>query len=183
MIILAPFNLSHNLFVNKKSTFNCSINGAGTTSFLRCWDEEKQQILYPLSSSKTSLLRTSDSIFEEKNCLTTIKIKLIRKDVGRRTKNNECCAHCLRSKVCFWVLRASFLRKKLIDIKHEWSLDEWRTNIVNIVLTVFEQKFAFKTFGLHFWEKIDWRQTLMFKLIGRDVEWRTKTANTVPTFF
>ena len=32
-------------------------------------------------------------------------------------------------------------------------------------------------------KKIDWRQTLLFKLIGRDVEWRTKTAKTVPTVF
>ena len=32
-------------------------------------------------------------------------------------------------------------------------------------------------------KKIDWHQTLLFKLIGRDVEWRTKTAKTVPTVF
>ena len=30
---------------------------------------------------------------------------------------------------------------------------------------------------------IDWHQTLMIKLIGKDVEWRTKTANVVPTVF
>ena len=94
------------VFVNKKPTFNCSINDAGTTIFLRCWDEgkkkNKQQILYSLSSSKTSLLRISDSISEKKiDWQQTIIIKLIGKDVGRRTKNSKCCAHCLRTKVRF----------------------------------------------------------------------------------
>ena len=56
------------VFVNKKPTFNCSINDAGTTIFLRCWDEKKKA--------------------------------------------------------------------------------------ANIVLTVFEQNFAFENFGLYFWEKL-----------------------------
>ena len=34
------------VFVNKKPTFNCSINDAGTTIFLRCWDEKKKSSKY-----------------------------------------------------------------------------------------------------------------------------------------
>ena len=76
--------------------------------------EQKQQNLYPLSSSKSLLLRTSTYIFEKIiDWHQTIMIKPIGKDV------------------------------------------EWRAKTAKTVLTVFEQKFAFKTFGLHFWEK-DW---------------------------
>ena len=51
------------VFVNKKPTFNCSINDAGTTiSGDVDMRKKKQQIFYSLPSSKTSLLRTSDSI-------------------------------------------------------------------------------------------------------------------------
>ena len=85
---------SFEVFVNKKPTFNCSINDAGTTIFLRCWAENK------------------------------------------------------------------------ISAK--------------IVLTVFEQKFAFESFGLHFWEKIDWQQTLLIKMIGRDVGRKTKQQMLYP---
>ena len=101
----------------------------------------------------------------------------------------------------------------------------------NAVPTVFDQKFVFESFGLHFWENnwlisnindrsselkrwwkknkkqqmlcplfsskslllrapgfiseeiIDRQQTMMNKLIWKDVEWRTKTANAVPTVF
>ena len=62
---------SFEVFVNKKPTFNCSINDAGTTIFLRCCThKKKQQILYSLSSSKTSFweLRTP---FLRKKWLTT----------------------------------------------------------------------------------------------------------------
>ena len=52
------------VFVNKKPTFNCSINDAGSHNFLEM--RKKQQILYSLFSSKTSLLRTSDSISKKK---------------------------------------------------------------------------------------------------------------------
>ena len=52
------------LVANKKLTFNCSINDAGSHNFLEM--RKKQQILYSLSSSKTSLLRTSDCISEKK---------------------------------------------------------------------------------------------------------------------
>ena len=52
------------LVANKKLTFNCSINDAGSHNFLEM--RKKQQILYSLFSSKTSLLRTSDSISEKK---------------------------------------------------------------------------------------------------------------------
>ena len=111
-----------------------------------------------------------------------------------------------------------------------WDVEMRKKKTANIVLTVFEQNFAFENFGLHFWEKnwlttnnnnqidwercwkknkkqqmlsplssikslrlrasgfisekiIDWHQTIMIKLIWKDVEWRTKTANTVPTVF
>ena len=64
-----------------------------------------------------------------------------------------------------------------------WKDSEWRTKTANTVPTAFEQKFAFKSFGLCFWEKIDWEQRIIIKMIGKDVEWRPKTANTVPTVF
>ena len=99
------------------------------------WDVEmkkKQQILYSLSSSKTSLLRTSDSISKKKNDWQ--QIMLI----------------------------------KLIGIKLIWKDVEWRTKTANTVTTVFEQKFAFESSGLHFWEnnwltsnnkdQIDWKR-------------------------
>ena len=100
------------VFVNKNPTFNCSINDAGTTIFLRCWDEKKS------SKYCTHCLRAKLYFWEVRTLFLrkidwqqTIIIKLIGKDVGRRTKNSKCCAHCLRAKVCFWELRASFLRK------------------------------------------------------------------------
>ena len=81
------------VFVNKKPTFNCSINDAGTTIFLRCWVQKKKS--------------------------------------------------------------------------------------ANIVLTVFEQNFAFENFGLHFWKKIDWQSNWL----GKMLEEEQKTANAVPTVF
>ena len=77
-------------------------------------EEQKQQILWPLSSSKSSLLRVPGCISEKIiDWHQTIKIKLIGKDV------------------------------------------EWRAKTAKTVPTVFEQKFAFETIGLLFWEK-DW---------------------------
>ena len=117
------------LVANKKLTFNCSINDAGATIFLR-WE-----------------------------------------------KSNKYCTHCLRAKLRFWELRTPFLRKndwqqiiliKLIGIKLIWKDVEWRTKTANTVTTVFEQKFAFESSGLHFWEnnwltsnnkdQIDWKR-------------------------
>ena len=73
------------LVANKKLTFNCSINDAGSHNFLEM--RKKQQILYSLSSSKTSLLRTSTYIFEKiSDWHQTIMIKPIGKDVEWRTK-------------------------------------------------------------------------------------------------
>ena len=74
-------------------------------------EEQKQQKLCPLSSSKTSLLRTSTYIFEKIiDWHQTMMFKQIEKDV------------------------------------------EWRAKTAKTVPTVFEQKFAFETFWLHFWE-------------------------------
>ena len=128
-------------------------------------EDQKQQILCPLSSNQSSLLRGPGSISEKIiDWHQTLLIKLIRKDVKWRTKtantvttvfeqnfafessglhfwennwlssnnkdqidwkrcwvkskNSKNCAHCLRTKVCFWDLRAPFLRKRLIDVKH-----------------------------------------------------------------
>jgi hypothetical protein len=145
-------------------------------------EEQKEQILCPLSSTKSSVLRISGFISEKIiDWHQTLMIKLIGKGV------------------------------------------EWRTKTANIVPTVFDQKFGFENFGLHFWEnnwltsninnrlivkngerkaksskskswllrastfiseKVnDWRQTKMIKNIGKDVDWRTKTENTEPTVF
>ena len=129
------------------------------------------------------------------------------------------------------LLRApGFISEKIIDwhqtimTKLIWKDVEWRTKTANIVPTVFEQKFAFKSFRLHFWEinwltsnnnnqrlekmlnekqkeqilcplssnkssllrpsgsisekMVVWYQTIMINLIGKDVEWLTKPANT-----
>ena len=55
------------VFVNKKPTFNCSINDAGTTIFLRCWDEEKKTANIVLTVFEQNfVLRTSDSISKKK---------------------------------------------------------------------------------------------------------------------
>ena len=55
---------------------------------------------------------------------------------------------------------------------------EWKAERANIVPTVFEQKFAFESFWPHFWENGYLYQTIMINLIGKDVEWLTKPANT-----
>ena len=93
-------------------------------------EEQKQQILCPLSWTKSSVLRVSGSISEKIiDWHQTLMIKLIRKDV------------------------------------------EWRTKTANIVPTVFQQKFSFENLDLHFWEKkwltsnnndqIDWKRCWM----------------------
>ena len=119
---------SFEVFVNKKLTFNWMfINDVGlqfweknwlTTNndnqidWERCWKKnKKQQMVCPLSSSKSLLLRAPGFISEKIiDWHQTIMTKLIWKDV------------------------------------------EWRTKTANTVPTVFEQKFAFESFGLHFWE-------------------------------
>ena len=58
---------------------------------------------------------------------------------------------------------------------------EWRTKTANIVAIVFEQKFVFESFGLHFWEINDWQQTKVLNWLWKMVKERQKTANTVPT--
>ena len=74
-------------------------------------EEQKQQILYPLSSSKSSLWRVSGSISE----------KII---------------DWQQTKVINWL----------------WKMVKERQKTANTVPTVFEQKFGFESFGLHFWE-------------------------------
>ena len=104
---------SFEVFVNKKLTFNCSIIDAGTTIFLRCWVQKKKTAnTVPTVFEQKFAFKSFGLYFWEKiDWEQTIIIKLIGKDVGRRTKNSKCCAHCLRAKVCFWELLASFLRK------------------------------------------------------------------------
>ena len=81
---------------------------------------KKQQLLCSLSSSETSLLRTSGFFSENTiDWQQTIVIKMIGKDVERRTKNSKFCDNCLRAKLRFWELRASFLRLQLIDNKQQ----------------------------------------------------------------
>ena len=81
-------------------------------------NEEKQQILCPLSSSKTSLLRAFTFISEKMiDWHQRIIIKMIGKDVERRRKKSEYWAYCLRTKLHFWEFWPSYLRKLFIDIK------------------------------------------------------------------
>ena len=57
--------------------------------------------------------------FWENNWLTSNnKDQIDWKRCWVKSKNSKNCAHCLRTKVCFWDLRAPFLRKRLIDVKH-----------------------------------------------------------------
>ena len=64
-----------------------------------------------------------------------------------------------------------------------WKDVEWRTKTANTVPTVFEQKFAFKSFRLHFWENNWLTSNSNNQMIGKDVEWKAKRANIVPTVF
>ena len=121
-------------------------------------EERKQQILCPLSSNKSSLLRVSDSISEKKNWLRTNNNNQI--DWERCWKKNKKQQMlCPLSSSKSLLLRApGFISEKIIDwhqtimIKLIWKDVEWRTKTANAVPTVFEQKFAFESFGLHFWE-------------------------------
>ena len=55
--------------------------------------------------------------FFEHHIFSAIFHKSIGKDVERRKKSSNYCVHCLRAKLRFWELRASFLRIQLIDNK------------------------------------------------------------------
>ena len=105
-------------------------------------EEQKQQILCPLSSSKSLLLRPSSLISE---------------------------------KIIVW--------HQTLMIKMIWKDVEWRTKTANTVHIVFEQKFAFKSFRLHFWENNWLTSNSNNQMIGKDVEWKAKRANIVPTVF
>ena len=81
-------------------------------------------------------------------------------DVEMRKKKQQILYSLSSSKSL--LLRASgFISEKIIDwcqtimIKLIWKDVEWRTKTANTVPTVFEQKFAFENFDLHFWEN-DW---------------------------
>ena len=120
-------------------------------------EEQKQQILCPLSSNKSSLLRVSGSISEKIiDWQQTKVINWLWKMVKERQKQQILCP--LSSSKSSLLRVSTFISEKLIDwhqkimIKLIWKDVEWRTKTANIVPTVFEQKFAFETFGLHFWE-------------------------------
>ena len=100
---------------------NClTSNNIDQIDLKRCWMKTtKTANTVPTAFDQKFAFKSFGLYFWEKiDWEQTIIIKLIGKDVGRRTKNSKCCAHCLRAKVCFWNLRASFLRKWLFDIKH-----------------------------------------------------------------
>ena len=198
-------------------------------------EEQKQQILYPLSSSKSSFLRVSGSssekivdwqqtkvidwlwkmmkerqktantvptVFEQKFGFKSFGLHFWEnhwltsnnnnqndwKRCWVKWKNSKYCAHCLRTKVRFWDLRAPFLRKRLIDVKHYCS--NWLEEMLSEeqkqqkLCPLSSSKTSLLRTSTYIFEKIiDWHQTMMFKQIEKDVEWRAKTAKTVLTVF
>ena len=77
-------------------------------------------------------------------------------EVEFRKKISKYCTHCLRAKLRFWELRIAFLRKNWLTTNNINQIDWercWKKNkTANAVPTVFEQKYAFESFGPHFWE-------------------------------
>ena len=78
-------------------------NNSNQNDWERCWKKnKKQQMLWPLSSSKSSLLRTSGFISEKKNELQQTKvIKMIGKDVEWRPKTANTVPTVFEQKFAF----------------------------------------------------------------------------------
>ena len=77
-------------------------------------EEQKQQILYPVSSSKSSLLRASTFISEKViDWHQTIMIKMIGKDVEWRTKTEILSP--LSSSKSLLLRTSSYISEKVID--------------------------------------------------------------------
>ena len=176
------------VIVNKKPTFNCSINDAGTTIFLRCWAEKKSaNIVLTVFEQNFAFENFGLHFWEKIDWQQIIIIKLIGKDVGRKIKQQMLCP--LSSSKSLLLRAPGFISEKIIDwhqtimTKLIWKDVEWRTKTANTVPTVFEQKFAFESFKIHFWENTWLTSNNGNQMIGKDVEWKAKRANIVPTVF
>ena len=101
------------VFANKKRTFNCFINDASTTIFLRCWDEKKKaaKIVLTVFEQNFAFERFGLHFWENNWLSSNINDQNVWKRCWVKNKKSKYCAHCLRPKVRFWEFRAPFLRK------------------------------------------------------------------------
>ena len=105
-----------------------------------------------------------------------------------KEQNSKYRAQCLRAKVCFWEFRLQILRKWLIYVKHYWSkcLEKMlREEQKQQILYPFSSSKSslFRVSGSISEKRIDWHQPILIKMIAKEIEWKTRTANNVPTVF
>ena len=114
-------------------------------------EEQKQQMLCPLSSSKSSLVRTSTFISQKIIDWHQNKNATNWEYCWEKRKMCKMCGHCLRAKAGFWALRPSFWEKNWLarlNNESEGPEDcEEKTETGNSVTTAFQQKFTFQLFG------------------------------------
>ena len=114
-------------------------------------EEQKQQMLCPLSSSKSSLVRTSTFISEKILDWHQNKNATNWEYCWEKRKMCKMCGHCLRPKAGFWALRASFWEKNvwqyLIMNQNARKIVKRKTETGNSVTTAFQQKFTFQLFS------------------------------------